>query len=72
MSKLRGQLITRPMQRYNIESRTEKVLSQEKPTPAPKYQTDLDLLEKIRTENPEILEETRTRNFLLDKRLKEV
>ena len=72
MSKLRGQMITRPIQRFNIESRTEKILSQEKPTPAPKYQTDIDLLEKIRHENPEIFEETRNRNSLLDQRLKQV
>ena len=72
LSKLRGQMITRPIQRFNIESRTEKILSQEKPTPAPKYQTDIDLLQKIRHENPEILEETRNRNSLLDQRLKQV
>ena len=72
LSKLRGQLITRPMQRFNIESRTEKLLNRDKPIPAPKYQTDIELLDKVRRANPEILEETRKRDPELENRLKQV
>ena len=47
-SKLRGSLITRPMQRFNIEARTEKLLKKEKPIVAPKHLSDQELVEKIR------------------------
>jgi hypothetical protein len=72
LSKIRGHLITRPVQRFNIEHRTEKLLARDKPIQAPKFQTDIDLLEKVRRENPEILEETRNRDPLLEDRLKQV
>ena len=55
-SKLRGSLVTRPMQRFNIEARTEKLLKKEKPTLAPKHQSDQELLDKIREQRPEIAE----------------
>jgi len=42
LSKARGHFITRPVQRFNIEARTEKVLDKEKPMPAPKYKADIE------------------------------
>ena len=30
LTKMRGSLVTRPMQRYNIESRTEKLMEKDK------------------------------------------
>jgi len=42
ISKLRGHVLTRPMQRFNIESRTESLLDTDKPMPAPKYQADIE------------------------------
>ena len=71
-SKLRGQLITRPLQRFNLEARTETVMSREKPTPAPKFASDVELLEQIRIKNPEIVEEIRNQNPALEERLKQV
>ena len=72
LSKLRGHMITRSVQRFNIEHRTEKLLARDKPIQAPKFQSDIDLLEKVRRENPEILQETRSRDPLLEDRLKQV
>ena len=72
LSKLRGHMITRSVQRFNIEQRTEKLLARDKPIQAPKFQSDIDLLEKVRRENPEILQETRSRDPLLEDRLKQV
>lgn len=71
-SKLRGSLVTRPMQRFNIEPRTEKLLRQEKPIPAPKHQSDQELLETIREERPEIVEAAVKKDEILLDRLKDV
>ena len=35
-SKIKGHYVTRTLQRFNLESRTEKILKQEKPAAAPK------------------------------------
>jgi len=42
ISKLRGHMLTRPAQRFNIESRTDSILDTDKPMPAPKYQADIE------------------------------
>ena len=56
LSKMRGSLITRPMQRFNIEARTDKILNKEKSVSSPKYPSDKELLEEIRQDRPEIVE----------------
>jgi len=71
-SKLRGSLITRPMQRFNIEARTEKLLKKEKPIAAPKHLSDQELVEKIREERPEIAEAALKKDDILLERLKDV
>lgn len=37
----------RPFRDYNIEQRAHKVISQSKPKPAPKYESDKQALERI-------------------------
>ena len=54
-SKLRGSLVTRPMQRFNIEARTDKILKKEKNL-SPKYPSDKELLESIRQDRPEVVD----------------
>lgn len=46
-SKVRGHTVTRTVQRFNIEARTEKVLEQYKPVPAPKYQADMETRQMV-------------------------
>jgi len=55
LSKIRGSLITRPMQRFNIEARTDKILKKEKNL-SPKYPSDKELLESIRQDRPEVVD----------------
>jgi NADH dehydrogenase [ubiquinone] 1 alpha subcomplex assembly factor 4 len=38
---------TAPLRNYNIEQRVQKVISQNKPKPAPKYESDKQELERI-------------------------
>ena len=71
-SKLRGALITRPIQRFNIEARTDRLLKQEKQKIAPRYESDQELLEEIRQERPEIAEAATKKDAKLLGRLKDV
>ncbi len=74
LGKMRGHLVTRPMQRYNIESRAEKVLERDAavPRPAPKFQSDRELLQEIRRMNPAVAEAAAKKDADLHSRLKEV
>ena len=54
ISKAHGSLITRTIQRFNIEARTDKVLAKEKPTSAPRFKSDEELLESIRQDRPDL------------------
>lgn len=38
---------TAKVQRFNVESRAQKVISRDKPTPAPKFEADQKQLEKM-------------------------
>ena len=72
MSRARGHFVTRPAQRFNIEARTEKLLSREKPVPAPQFQSDRELLAQIRANNPEIAEAAVKKDDELHNRLRDV
>lgn len=39
--------LARPIKNFNLESRAHKVISKEKPTPAPKYKIDAEQYEQI-------------------------
>ena len=73
-SKFRGALVTRPAQRFNIESRTDRLLDQDVVTarPAPKFPSDANLLDQIRANNPEISEAAKKKDVELHTRLKSV
>ena len=73
-SKVRGAVLTRPLQRFNIESRTERLLERDAQVPraAPKFPSDEALLKKIRESNPEIAEAASKKDQLLHKRLEKV
>jgi len=65
------------MQRFNVEHRAEKMISKfedpkSAPFRAPMYKTDAQLLEDVRRDNPELLEEIVTKDEKLLDRLKTV
>jgi hypothetical protein len=74
LGKVRGALVTRPLQRYNIEARAEAVFEKDQATPrrAPQFKSDRDLLEEIRRTNPAIAEAAARKDDVLHGRLKEV
>ena len=72
ISKLRGSLITRPIQRFNIESRTEKLLAKEVPQRAPQYPSAQEMIDTIKRERPDIIEAASKKDTDLLKKLEDV
>jgi len=73
VSKIKGHYVTRNLQRFNIESRTDKILDAEKPKAAPKYASD----EKVRQDllrdmQKQMDEEIKDKSSQHDSRLKQV
>ncbi|KAK9874966.1 hypothetical protein WA026_005781 [Henosepilachna vigintioctopunctata] len=64
--------VKRPFQNFNLESRVHKIISQEKPVPAPKYESVQLEIERLMKDNPEEFQEMVKKNEILDKHLKNV
>ena len=61
VSRVYGFLVKRPLQRYNVDNRAEKMINKfedpvAKPHRAPMYKSDAELLEEVRRENPQLLD----------------
>ncbi len=72
MSKVRGHFFTRTVQRFNIESRTDKLLAREKPITAPQFKSDRELLAEIRKTRPDIVDAATKKDADLLNKLKTV
>ncbi|XP_043286208.1 protein NDUFAF4 homolog [Venturia canescens] len=64
--------MTRPLKTFNIENRARKVISQDKPVPAPTFKSTQKQLEVAKTINPSFMEEHYKKDPKLDQRLKNV
>ncbi|XP_041974359.1 protein NDUFAF4 homolog [Aricia agestis] len=62
----------RPVKTFNIENRAHKLISKEKPTPAPSYPSTLEELKRVREVDPNIDEKLDKKDPGLDLRLKNV
>jgi len=76
-SSVWGSLVRRPLQRYNVDHRAEKVMQKIKdpaaaPMRAPMYKSDADLLEHVRKTYPEIAKNSERQEPELYERLKAV
>lgn len=40
-------LVVRKVNRFNVENRAHKIISQDKPVPAPKYESNVQELERV-------------------------
>jgi len=73
VSKIKGHYVTRNLQRFNIESRTDKILAKEKPKPAPKYASDERLRQELLKDiQEEMNKEIHNKSSPHDSRLKQV
>uniref|UniRef100_A0A1B6E004 Protein NDUFAF4 homolog n=1 Tax=Clastoptera arizonana TaxID=38151 RepID=A0A1B6E004_9HEMI len=64
--------LSRHVKIYNVEERAFKVISKEKPVPAPLHQKSLQEIEQLKRENPSALSEQQEKNEQLDQHLKNV
>ncbi|KAJ9584612.1 hypothetical protein L9F63_021054 [Diploptera punctata] len=64
--------IQRRANRFNVENRAQKVISKEKPEPAPLHPATAQEIEAIKSEYPHALEEQLKKDPALDTRLKKV
>lgn len=77
VSRVYGSLVKRPIQRYNVEHRAQKVISKiENPNApamrAPMYQTDRQILDQIRQSNPDLGKDIKRRDDVLHTHLRDV
>nr|CAH7718418.1 unnamed protein product [Callosobruchus chinensis] len=64
--------IKHPFRNFNLESRAHKIISQEKPQPAPWHKRDQMEVERLMKEYPAVYEESLQKNKELDNLLKQV
>lgn len=77
VSRVYGAVLKRPMQRFNVDHRAEKVIKKIEdplatPMRAPMYKTDADLLEEIRKTKPEVADSAVKKDDELHDRLRSV
>ncbi|KYN27646.1 PREDICTED: protein NDUFAF4 homolog [Trachymyrmex cornetzi] len=65
-------VLTRPIRTFNIENRAAKLISREKPVPAPQYASTEKQKKLSDQVNPHFLEDHYQKNTQLDQRLKDV
>lgn len=65
-------MVARKANRFNAENRAHRVLEQEKPTPAPKYDSNLRDMERTLELDPKFVDKLNTKDAGLNTRLKDV
>ncbi|GAB0089635.1 Protein NDUFAF4 homolog [Sergentomyia squamirostris] len=65
-------MVSRRANRFNAENRAHRVIAKEKPTPAPKYPSNLKEIQKALELNPDLMKQLGTKDSVLDERLKQV
>uniref|UniRef100_A0A1Q3FAD1 Protein NDUFAF4 homolog n=1 Tax=Culex tarsalis TaxID=7177 RepID=A0A1Q3FAD1_CULTA len=64
--------VSRQVNKFNVENRAQKVISQPKPKPAPKFESNLKDLERVLQEHPELVSKQNKKDEFLDDNLKQV
>ncbi|XP_017071914.1 protein NDUFAF4 homolog [Drosophila eugracilis] len=65
-------MVARRVNRFNVENRAHRVLEREKPTPAPKFDSNLRDMERTLELDPKFVDKLNTKDTTLDGRLKDV
>ncbi|XP_030558878.1 protein NDUFAF4 homolog [Drosophila novamexicana] len=65
-------MVARKANRFNVENRAHRVLEREKPTPAPKYESNLRDMERTLELDPKFVDKLNIKDAGLDTRLKDV
>ncbi|XP_037823739.1 protein NDUFAF4 homolog [Lucilia sericata] len=65
-------MVSRKVNRFNVENRAHRILEREKPVAAPKYEGNLRDMERTMELDPNFLEKLNKKDSALDERLKNV
>ncbi|XP_061393395.1 protein NDUFAF4 homolog [Musca vetustissima] len=65
-------IVSRQINRFNVENRAHRVLERDKPVPAPKYESNIRDMERTMELDPKFLERLNKKDEALDQRLKSV
>ncbi|TMW54315.1 hypothetical protein DOY81_000588 [Sarcophaga bullata] len=65
-------VVSRKINRFNVENRAHRILEREKPVAAPKYEANLRDMERTMELDPNFLEKISKKDTALDERLKSV
>ncbi|EDW83086.1 uncharacterized protein Dwil_GK22664 [Drosophila willistoni] len=65
-------MVARRVNRFNAENRAHRVLEREKPTPAPKFESNLRDMDRTLELDPKFVDKLNTKDASLDTRLKDV
>ncbi|XP_025204096.1 protein NDUFAF4 homolog [Melanaphis sacchari] len=67
-----GSHFIKRIRRFNVIERTERVITKDKPTPAPLHKADADRLKYLLENDPQLKEELKNKNSILGKNLQSV
>lgn len=65
-------ILTKPLRTFNIDKRAERIISRDKPIPAPSFSSVKKQLQVAQEVSPDFLEKQAQKNVVLDERLKHV
>lgn len=65
-------VMSRKVNRFNVEARAEKIISKEKQVAAPKFPSNLSDMDRVLKVYPDFVEQQNKRHTELDDRLKKV
>ncbi|XP_053951471.1 protein NDUFAF4 homolog [Anastrepha ludens] len=65
-------MVARKVNRFNVENRAHRILERDKPVPAPKYESNIQDMQRALELDPKLVEKLNMKNQALDDRLKSV
>ncbi|XP_017483798.1 PREDICTED: protein NDUFAF4 homolog isoform X2 [Rhagoletis zephyria] len=65
-------MLARKANRFNVENRAHRVLERDKPVPAPKYESNIQDMQRALELDPQLVEKLNKKDQALDDRLKNV
>lgn len=65
-------VLTGPFKNFNLESRAHKIISRDKPVPAPRHKKDQIDVDQLIRDHPDVYAESLKKHEVLDKHLKDV
>ncbi|XP_004523185.1 protein NDUFAF4 homolog [Ceratitis capitata] len=65
-------MVARKVNRFNVENRAHRVLERDKPVPAPKFESNIQDMQRALELDPNLIEKLNKKDQALDDRLKDV